>query len=166
MKKLEEIDLIKHLLSANQIKIIDILKIIDNSAIDENRTKLYQRNNCLIIEIFGIEDINCPFSFDFGLNEKHRQFRFYLNKSAPIIEVEINNSLLHQTIEAIIDFLKSKISEELTFINNKLVKAKYKYYVEIDGKEEILPHVTLRKPFWFWQKRDVTSKEYAPWMIQ
>lgn len=165
MKIFKEINLIKHLLTENQIEIINLLKIIDNSIIDENRIKLYQKNNCLIIEIFSMEDINCPFSFDFGFNDNLNQFRFYLNKSAPIIELDVNISLLRQTKEALIEFLKSKIYEELTFVNNKLIMASYKYYAEIDGKEELIPHVTIRQSKWFWQKKYVKYREYKQWIV-
>lgn len=164
MKIFEKITSIQHLLTSEQTAVVDLLKRFDCLIIDENRVNLYEKNDFIIIEMFSKGDKSCPFAFDFGIKENTNQFRFYLNESAPIIEVEITDNLLSQTTETVIEFLRSVIFEELTYVNTKLVKAKYRYYALIYGEIKLVPHVTFKKTIWFWQKRYVKFKEYKPWI--
>ncbi len=164
MKIFEEISNIKHLLTSEQIAVVDLLKKIDYLVVDENRVTLYEKNGFIIIDVFSKEDKYCSFSFDFGIKENSNQFRFYLSKSAPIFEVEMTENTLSQTIEAIVEFFRSEIFEELTFVNTKLVKAKYKYYSSVYREKKLVPHITIRKAIWFWQKKHVKLNEYEPWI--
>lgn len=164
MKIIEEIAGIQHLLTSEQVAVVDLLKGLDYLVVDENRVSLYEKNDFIIIDIFSKGDKYCPFSFDFGIKENRNQFRFYLSKSAPIIEVEMTENTLSQTIEAVVGFFKNEIFEELTLVNTKLVKAKYKYYSLVSGEKKLIPHVTYRKAIWFWQKKQIRLKEFEPWI--
>jgi len=164
MKIFEEIANIKHFLTSEQIAVVDLLKKLDYLVVDENRVTLYEKNGFIIIDVFSKEDKYCPFSFDFGIKENSNQFRFYLSKSAPIFEVEMNENSLLQTLESIVEFFRSEIFEELTFVNTKMVKAKYKYYSSVDGEKKLIPHITIRKAIWFWQKKHVKFNDYEPWI--
>jgi len=164
MKIIEEISNIQHLLTSEQTAVVNLLKELEYIVIDENRVALYEKNNFIIIDIFCKGDKYCPFSFDFGIKENSNQFRFYLGKSAPIFEIEMTENTLSQTIEAVVEFFRSEIFEELTFVNTKLVKAKYKYFSSVYGEKKLIPHVTIRKAIWFWQKKQVKLNEYEPWI--
>lgn len=164
MKIFEEIASIQNLLTSEQVAVVDLLKGLDYLVVDENRVTLYEKNSFIIIDIFSKGDKYCPFSFDFGIKENSNQFRFYLGKSAPIFEIEMTESALSRTIEAVVEYFRSEIFEELTFVNSKLVKAKYKYYSLVYGEKKLIPHVTIRKAIWFWQKKQVRLNEYEPWI--
>ena len=164
MKIFEEIDRIQYLLTPEQTELVDLLRRLD-FIIDENRVTFYQKDDFIIIELFSKEDKSCPFLFDFGIKKNINQFRFYLNQSAPIIEVELTNITLAQTIETVIELLRSDILEELTFVNNKLRLAKYKYSYLIYRERKLVPHITIKKMIWFWQRKQIKYNKYKPWII-
>ncbi len=164
MKISEIINKIKHLLTSEQIILLYLLEEFDHKIVDENKITIFEKNSYFIIEVFSVGDKSCSFTFDFGIKDNSNQFRFYLNKSAPIIEVEMTNLNLLQTIEFVNEIFRSEIFEELTFVKNVLVKAKYKYYSVIYGERKLIPHVTFKKAFWFFKKKDIKAKEYEPWI--
>ena len=157
--------------------ILEILKSINYTLIDTHQSQITFYNNAIHISFFSITGKLLNFKVYLGFNIFENIIIIDLENLAYFVDMDdFVNDIQYVEKEAeknikfypdyILQFLKSKVTEELYYLNNELVKVVY--YIEGMKEEIFKKHEQNKKWIWPWQKKKlkVVINKYEPWITE
>lgn len=145
--------------------IIEWIFKIDKNLISDSESVVSLKGNLVVINIRPVNNDICPFYVILGRENEKDKVMFGYNYSGALLEMEIKNPKdLNDFIEILNEHLRSEVIEELTYINDQLVKSKYTYFYASNSKKLPYPFSTYHRWVWFWKKKQIRKKNYRPWL--
>ena len=148
-------------------KVIDLVKSIDDSAIDFERTNLKFTRSSLFIEIYSLEDEHCQLSFSIGMeNDLDGFFGLSFNTCGDVLFDEKPDS--DEEFLFLLEFMRhmvtASVNEKQTIIKGKVAKSIFSYHFQHEQNQK-RKYTAINRMIWPWEKREIREFQYTPWRI-